>query len=69
VPVFCAAGEDPAAAVERELREPDSGDLEEMELITLPATELVTPARLVEMAVLGYVTLTLLAARDSQLDL
>jgi ADP-ribose pyrophosphatase len=44
--------------------EPDSGDLEEMELIAIPGAELHTPERYAEMAVLGYVTLALLAERQ-----
>jgi ADP-ribose pyrophosphatase len=95
-----AEGEDPAAAVERELleetgyrlasltplgsfvvnanqgcntahlfradgcwyeREPESGDLEEMELVTMNPDELMASARIEEMAVLSYVALALLA--------
>jgi ADP-ribose pyrophosphatase len=95
-----SAGEDPAAAAERELleetgyrgttvtplgsfvtnanqgcstahlfriegclreRDPDSGDLEEMELLHCSPEELRTAARLAEMGVLSYVTLVLLA--------
>ena len=99
---YVAPGEDPAAAVERELleetgyrlqtltslgafvananqgcntahlfradgcwyeREPQSGDLEEMELVQFTPEELLLPARIEEMAVLGYVALVLLADR------
>ena len=41
----------------------NAGDLEEMELVTLPEAELLTPERFAGMAVLGYVTLAALAAR------
>jgi ADP-ribose pyrophosphatase len=43
--------------------EPDSGDLEEMELVEFPPEELLTAARLEEMGVLSYITLALLAER------
>jgi ADP-ribose pyrophosphatase len=46
-------------------REPDSGDLEEMELITLPPEELTSAARLSEFGTLPYVALALLA-RDPE---
>jgi ADP-ribose pyrophosphatase len=42
---------------------PNSGDLEEMELIQLAPAELLTPSRFEEMGVLSYVTLVLLAER------
>jgi ADP-ribose pyrophosphatase len=44
-------------------RAAESGDLEEMELVQLPRGDLLTPERLAEMGVLGYVTLALLAER------
>ena len=44
-------------------REPHSGDLEEMELLTLTADELLTPSRIEEMGVLSYVALVMLASR------
>jgi ADP-ribose pyrophosphatase len=44
--------------------DPQSGDLEEMELIEFPPEELLMPHRLSEMGVLGYVTLVLLAERS-----
>jgi ADP-ribose diphosphatase len=43
--------------------DPNSGDLEETELVHFPAAELLRPERLTEMGVLGYVTLALLAER------
>ena len=99
---YVAPGEDPAAAVERELleetgyrlqtltplgafvananqgcntahlfradgcwheREPQSGDLEEMELVHFSPEELLLPERIADMAVLGYVALLFLAGR------
>ena len=99
---YVAPGEDPAAAVERELLEetgyrlktltplgafvtnanqgcntahlfradgcwyvqpPQSGDLEEMELLEMTRDELMASSSIAEMAVLGYVTLALLANR------
>jgi ADP-ribose pyrophosphatase len=45
----------------RRERDPDSGDLEEMELVHLAPEHLLTAARFDEMGVLGYVTLALLA--------
>lgn len=47
----------------RRVAAPNPGDLEEMELMTMPESELRTPERFAEMAVLGYVTLAVLAAR------
>ena len=44
-------------------REAHSGDLEEMELVQFTPQELLVPARIDEMAVLGYVALLLLADR------
>ncbi len=41
-------------------RDPDSGDLEEMELMHFAPEELRTPSRFTEMGVLSYVTLVLL---------
>lgn len=43
--------------------EPNSGDLEEMELTQFAPGELLTPSRFTEMGVLSYVTLVLLAER------
>jgi ADP-ribose pyrophosphatase len=43
--------------------DPDSGDLEEMELTQFEPAELLSPSRFAEMGVLGYVTLVLLAER------
>jgi ADP-ribose pyrophosphatase len=43
--------------------EPNAGDLEEMELVEFTPGELLRQPRLTEMAVLGYVTLVLLADR------
>lgn len=43
--------------------DPDSGDLEEMELTQFEPVELLGPSRFVEMGVLSYVTLVLLAER------
>lgn len=99
---YVAPGEDPAAAVERELLEetgyrlttitplgsfvananqgcntahlfrasgcwyeqpPESGDLEEMELVEMTPAELMLPESITAMAVLGYVALALLAER------
>jgi 8-oxo-dGTP pyrophosphatase MutT (NUDIX family) len=40
---------------------PQSGDLEEMELVEMTRAELMTPSSIAEMAVLGYVALALLA--------
>ena len=40
-----------------------SGDLEEMELLEMSRDELMTPAAMADMAVLGYVALALLADR------
>ena len=45
----------------RREREPDSGDLEEMELVQLTPVELLTSSRFDEMGTLSYVTLVLLA--------
>jgi ADP-ribose diphosphatase len=45
----------------RREREPESGDLEEMELLHCAPEELRTPARFAEMGTLSYVTLVLLA--------
>ena len=47
----------------RRERDPDSGDLEEMELVQFEPAELLRQERLAEMGVLGYVTLVLLAER------
>ena len=47
----------------RRERDPDSGDLEEMELLQCAPGELLTSAGLAEMGVLSYVTLALLAER------
>ena len=47
----------------RRERDPDSGDLEEMELVECGREDLLTPAGLAEMGVLGYVTLALLGER------
>ena len=47
----------------RRERDPDSGDLEEMELLQCDPGELLTSAGLAEMGVLSYVTLALLAER------
>jgi hypothetical protein len=44
-------------------RDPNSGDLEEMELTQFTSGELLSSERFEEMAVLGYVTLVLLAER------
>jgi ADP-ribose pyrophosphatase len=44
-------------------REANAGDLEEMELVEFTPGELLRQERLTEMAVLGYVTLVLLADR------
>jgi ADP-ribose pyrophosphatase len=46
-------------------RDPDPGDLEEMELVTMPPEELLTTTAFWEMGVLSYVTLVLLASRIS----
>lgn len=43
--------------------DPDSGDLEEMELTQFEPVELLGPSRFAEMGVLSYVTLVLLAER------
>jgi len=43
--------------------DPDSGDLEEMELTVFEPAELLSPSRFAEMGVLSYVTLVLLAER------
>ena len=43
--------------------DPDSGDLEEMELTQFEPAELLGPSRFAEMGVLSYVTLVLLAER------
>ena len=43
--------------------DPDSGDLEEMELTLFEPAELLSPSRFAEMGVLSYVTLVLLAER------
>jgi len=43
--------------------DPNSGDLEEMELLLCSPGELLTASRFVEMGVLSYVTLVLLAER------
>ena len=45
----------------RRERDPESGDLEEMELMHFAPEELRTPSMFVEMGVLSYVTLVLLA--------
>jgi len=45
----------------RRERDPDAGDLEEMELVLFKPDELLSQDRLAEMGVLGYVTLVLLA--------
>jgi hypothetical protein len=42
---------------------PDSGDLEEMELVLFRPAELLSEERFVEMGVLSYVALVLLAQR------
>jgi ADP-ribose pyrophosphatase len=47
----------------RRERDPESGDLEEMELVQFQPTELLSQERLAEMGVLGYVALVLLADR------
>ena len=47
----------------RRERDPDSGDLEEMELLQCAPGELLTSAGFAEMGVLSYVTLALLAER------
>jgi ADP-ribose pyrophosphatase len=44
-------------------REPASGDLEEMELVTMTPRDLLTRQRFAEMGVLSYVALVLLASR------
>jgi ADP-ribose diphosphatase len=44
-------------------REPEPGDLEDMELVTMDPDDLLTPQRFEEMGVLSYVTLALLASR------
>ncbi len=46
-------------------REPDAGDLEEMELVLMTPEELLAAEALSEMATLPYVTLALLASRVS----
>lgn len=47
-------------------REPASGDLEEMELISMAPADLLRPDSLYDMGVLGYVALALLAHRRSE---
>src|SRR5262245_13413775 len=47
----------------RRERDPNSGDLEEMELMELAPGDLLTSSRFAEMGVLSYVTLVLLAER------
>ena len=49
----------------RRERDPDSGDLEEMELLQFTPGELLTSSRLEEMGTLSYVTLVLLAERNT----
>ena len=44
-------------------RAPDSGDLEEMELVRVPSAELARPERLREMRLVSHVALALLASR------
>src|SRR4030095_7876091 len=46
-------------------REPESGDLEEMELVEFTPGELLAPSRFEEMGTLSYVTLVLLAKHTS----